>query len=247
MQTQLENPCQNCNQPVKENFCPNCGLPAKLKKIDRNYALQEAISFFGFEKGFLYTIRELLLRPGQTSHNYITKNRHKYTKPLAFVLATSAIYTFIAHYLRVETILQESLEKNLQNQHGLMGMRLIQDNYGYVNILSTVFIIFWIKVFFKKYNYNTYEIGVLLFFVMGESMIFYTLIPINTKYIHSSMLENILTLVVSLYAGWAIGQFFGEKFSNYVKAFFAYLIGFTTFIFIAAIIGVVYEILLMRK
>ncbi len=244
MQTEMENSCQNCNQPISANFCPNCGLPTKLERIDRNYALKEGINLFGLEKGFLYTIKELFLRPGQTVHDYLTTNRFKYTKPLTFLLVASAIYTFVAHYLRVETILQEEFADKLQNRHGLSAMQWVQDNYGYANILSTVFIIYWMKIFFKKHHYNTYEIAVLLFFVMGEAMIFYIFIPINTKYFHSTMIENSLTLLVSLYTGWAIGQFFGNKFSNYVKAFFAYLIGFTTFIFVAAIIGVVYELLM---
>lgn len=244
MQTEIEATCQNCSYPIKENFCPNCGLPTKFERIDRNYALQEGINLFGFEKGFLYTIRELLLRPAQTTHNYLTKNRYKYTKPLAFILATSAIYTFVAHYFRVETILQEEFANKLQNPRGSSAMQWIQDNYGYANILSTVFIIFWMKIFFKKYHYNTYEIAVLLFFVMGEAMLFYIFIPLNTKYLHSAIVENLLTLLIFLYTAWAIGQFFGSKFSNYVKAFFAYLIGFMTFMIVATIVGIVYELMI---
>jgi Protein of unknown function (DUF3667) len=241
MEIHEENNCINCTYPIKENYCPNCGIPTKIEKIDRNYALQEGINLFGFEKGFLFTIRELLLRPGQAVHDYLTKNRYKYTKPLAFLIASSAIYTFIAHYLKVESVYQDKLEKIKMNSGSVNLIHWIQDNYGYSNILSTIFIIYWIKLFFKKHQYNFYEIAVLLFFIMGEGMIIFALMPVNAKYFGSTIFEILINIFSFSYIGWAIGQFFGRKFSNYVKAFFAYLFGYFSFIFVATILAIIYD------
>ena len=243
MEIQIENTCQNCNQDVTNSFCSNCGTPTHLEKINRNYALKEFVNLFGFEKGFLYTIKELLLRPGQTTHNYLTKNRYKYTKPLTFLLAASALYTLVAHYLHVESVLQERMAKNNQNLHGQYVMQWVQDNYGYTNILSGVFIVYFLKKFFKKYNYNFYEIAVHLFFVTGETMIMLLLIPVNTKFFGSIVIEAILSLLTYVYFAWALGQFFEKKISSYIKAFIAYILGLFIFMFIAVVIGIVIELL----
>jgi FtsH-binding integral membrane protein len=247
MEINKENICTNCLEPISLNFCQNCGNPTKLERIDRRYAIQEAISLLGFEKGFLYTIKELLLRPGQTIHDYLISNRNKYTKPLTFLLLASAIYTFVVHYFKVESIYQERVEKSYENSSVSSTIILIQNNYGYANIISTVFIIFWLKLFFKKYHYNMYETAVLLFFVMGEVMIFSVLMPINTKYFNSPIIENVVTIAGLVYMGWAIGQFYEKKFSNYTKAFFVYIFGFLTFVIFAVVIGVVYDIIFKGK
>ena len=139
MEIQIQNACPNCNQDITDNFCSNCGIPTHLEKIDKNYALKEFTSLFGFEKGFLYTIKELLLRPGETTQTYLSKNRHKYTKPLTFLLATSALYTLLVHYLHAESVLIEKMAKTNQHLHGQSGLQWMQDNYGYANILSGIF------------------------------------------------------------------------------------------------------------
>ena len=243
---EIQNTCQNCNQNITDNFCSNCGIPTHLEKIDKNYAWKEFVNLFGFEKGFLYTIKEVLLRPGQTTHTYLSKNRHKYTKPLTFLLATSAIYTLLVHYLHADSVLVEKMAKNNQHLHGMGGLQWMQDNYGYANILSGIFAAYFLKKFFKKYNYNFYEIIVHLFFVTGEGMIILLLMPINTKYLHSVWIESLLTVVAYLYIAWALGQFFEKKFSSYVKAFISYMLGYFLFGIILSVIGVVYELISER-
>jgi Protein of unknown function (DUF3667) len=209
--------------------------------------LQEGINFFGFEKGFLFTIRELLLRPGQTVQDYLTKNRYQYTKPLAFLIATSAIYTFVAHYLKVESVYQDKLEKITLNSGSVNLIHWVQNNYGYTNILSAIFTIYWIRLFFKKQQHNFYEIAVLLFFIMGEGMIIVTLMPINAKYFGSTIFEILINIFSFSYIGWAVGQFFGRRFSNYVKATFAYIFGYFSFMFIATIIAIIYDKFILGK
>jgi hypothetical protein len=216
------------------------------QKIDRNYALKEFVNLFGFEKGFLFTIRELLLRPGQTTHEYLTKNRHKYTKPLTFLLATSALYTLLVHYLHADSILQQSIAKATPQSHGQSALQWMQDNYGYANILSGIFTVYFLRKFFKKYNYNFYEITVHLFFVTGEAMIILLLMPINTKYLNSILVESLLSLFVYLYIAWALGQFFEKKISSYVKAFIAYMLRILFFGILLAVVGVAYELISER-
>jgi hypothetical protein len=91
--------CQNCAQVVIGNFCSNCGQNSTFERIDKNYAKNEFLNLIGYEKGFLYTFKELLLRPTTNISTYLKTNRNKLTKPLTFLILSSVIYTLVVNYL----------------------------------------------------------------------------------------------------------------------------------------------------
>jgi len=101
-----------------------------------------------------------------------------------------------------------------------------------------LFIAFWIKLFYRKFNYNIYEILVLLSFILGEAfLIFGTLIFIT--YLFSSQILGVISIAsYFIYIIWAIGQFFGEKeIINYLKSIFAYFLGSATYMTILILIA----------
>lgn len=57
--------CKNCNHRVNDNFCSKCGQAVQLKRIDAHYIQHEIVHVLHFESGIFYTIKELLIRPGQ--------------------------------------------------------------------------------------------------------------------------------------------------------------------------------------
>ena len=83
--------CENCNNQFSENYCPNCGQSAKLRRIDKHYISHEFLHLLHFEKGFLYTIKELLSRPEDSIKEFIDKNRNKHMKPVPFLILTSLL------------------------------------------------------------------------------------------------------------------------------------------------------------
>jgi hypothetical protein len=52
--------CKNCNTEINSNFCTDCGQPTNLKRIDRKYIIHEIEHVLHFERGILYTVRELV-------------------------------------------------------------------------------------------------------------------------------------------------------------------------------------------
>ena len=85
--------CKNCKKETSENFCSNCGQPTSLKRIDGHYIIHEIEHVLHFERGILYTVKELLINPGQTIRNYILENRSRLVKPVIFIIVASLIYT----------------------------------------------------------------------------------------------------------------------------------------------------------
>jgi hypothetical protein len=113
----------------------------------------------------------------------------------------------------------------------------IQKNYGYANILMSVFITAWIKLFFKKYDYNFFEIIILLCFVMGIGMLIYTAFGVIESITKLKVLQ-VGGMIGFLYTSWAIGQFFDKnKKINYLIELLAYVLGMLTFYLLAIILG----------
>ncbi len=98
----------------------------------------------------------------------------------------------------------------------------ITQNYGYSNILMAVFVAMWIKIFYRKYIYNFYEILILLLFISGMEMLMFSLLGM-LKSLTKIHVMSIGANIVLIYAFWAIGQFFDKrKIFNYIKAPIAY-------------------------
>jgi hypothetical protein len=92
--------CSTCKTDSSGNFCSSCGNPLVIHRIDKSYLTQELLKLIGYERGFLYTAKGLLLRPGKVIREYIEEDRQKITKPITYLILTSLIYTFISHYFK---------------------------------------------------------------------------------------------------------------------------------------------------
>ena len=234
--------CKNCSAEVNQNYCPSCGQPTKLKRIDGNYIIHEIKDILNFERGILFTVRELLLRPGENVRNFISKSRIRLVKPIVFIIVTSLIYSLIIHFFHIE----DGYVKFNETKESTTGniFKWVQDHYGYANIIMGMFIAFWTKLLFRKYNYNYFEILILLCFVMGIGMLIYSFFAIFQGLTNIDLMQ-IGGIVGFIYSTWAIGQFFDKsKFLNYLKAFFSYFLGFLTFTFAAILIGTLIDLII---
>ncbi|MET4081060.1 hypothetical protein ABIB40_001005 [Pedobacter sp. UYP30] len=233
--------CGNCNSLISENYCPNCGQPAKLKRINGHYIVHEIEHVLHFERGILYTVKELLLRPGENVRHFISKNRSRLVKPIIFIVVSSLIYTVISHLFHIEDGYVK-FEETKKSTTGLI-FKWVKNHYGYSNIIMGIFITFWAKLFFKKYAYNFYEILILLCFVMGMLMLFFSVFAIVTEFTHVNLMP-IAGVVGIAYCTWALGQFFdGERKSSYVKAFASYVLGMLSFMLSALLLGTLVDLI----
>lgn len=233
--------CKNCNAEINSKFCPDCGQPRNLKRIDGHYIIHEIEHVLHFERGILYTVRELITKPGQNIRNYLSENRSRLVKPIIFIILTSLIYTLISHFFHIEeeVIYFEGLEKSSIGKI----LKWIQGNYGYASILTGIFIAIWLKVFFRKYGYNFFELLIMLCFVQGISMLIYAVFALAQGLLHFKLL-SVAGIISVFYVIWAIGNFFeAKKIGNYLKAIISFFLGIITFYVIIIAIGVTIDIL----
>lgn len=241
------NICKKCGSEFEGNYCSNCGNPQKLARINGRYILSEISSVLNFQKGLFYTIKELIIRPGKNINVFISEDRNRLVKPIMFILVTSLIYTIIVEIFHFK---EGEVDRVMAGREDTMKVTLaiikwIQENYGYANIILAVFTGLWIKVFFKKYPYNFFEILILLCFIMGIGMLINAVFAIIQSLSHIDFM-SIGAFVVLIYATYAIGQFFDKrKIASYVKALISYVLGMITFIFVSISIGIIID--LIRK
>ncbi|SHM05748.1 DUF3667 domain-containing protein [Chryseobacterium polytrichastri] len=226
---------------MSEEFCTNCKQNLKPKRIDGHYILHEIEHILHFERGILYTVRELLIRPGENIKNFINENRSRLVKPIIFIIVTSLIYTLINHFFHIEQSYIK-IDGAKDSQFNAIN-NWVQSHYGYSNIIMGGFIAFWLKIFFKKYDYNFFEILILLCFVLGMEMLMFSVFAIFegvTKY----HLMQIAAVIVFVYFSWAVGQFFDKnRVISYFKAFISYILGMITFGISIMILGVVMNLI----
>lgn len=233
--------CKNCNHEVLSNFCPNCGQPTSLKRIDAHYIVHEMEHILHFERGILYTIRELITHPGQNIRKYLSENRSRLVKPIIFIIVTSLLYTLISHFFHIE---DEYVKFDGLGKSAVANiLTWIQNNYGYASILTGIFIAFWLQLFFKKYGYNFFELLIMLCFVQGISMLLFAVFALGEGLFHIKLL-SIAGILGVVYLVWAIGNFFeAKKIGNYLKALMAIFLGTLSFYIIIFILGITIDIL----
>ena len=236
------NNCKNCETVVNQNYCPNCGIPITLPRINGRYILNEITSVLNFDKGILFTIKELLTRPGHNVKSFIQEERTRLVKPILFLIICSLFYSISQQIFHFED--SYSYNGELEASSTVISItEWMQNNYGFANILAAIFHAMWVKLLFRKYNYNFFEIIILLSFLMGIGMLIYMLFGIldSTTNIRVLHLGGLIGLV---YISWAIGQFFDKnKKASYLKGFLSYLLGMITFIIAASFLGIFIDLI----
>ena len=148
------NSCRNCKEPIIGNYCSNCGQPAKLKRIDRHYIIHELGDFFFANRGMVYTIKNVLIRPGESVRQFIAEDRHRFVKPITFLFICTLLFAFVSNPFNIRT-------SNYEGPEGILSLILnwLFDHPSYFNLLIGLFVAFWIKIFFRKSEYNIFEIS----------------------------------------------------------------------------------------
>jgi hypothetical protein len=237
------NSCKNCNEPVLLNYCSNCGQPAKLKRIDMRYIIQEIASVFNAERGLLYTTQRMLTSPGESTMHYITEDRSRYVKPTTFLIVTSLIYTIASHFLHFDSKEFYMQQTEIEFPTVNLFINWMIDYNGYMSIISGLFIALWVKLFFRKSQYNLFEIFTLICFISGISSLFFSVVIILQRLTHLRLV-HISLLIVIIYYAWAIGQFFDKKkAANYIKAFLSCILGVYLLGFLITIVAIFIDIM----
>lgn len=188
--------CKNCNEIISSNFCPNCGQK-KYKRIDKKYISDEIqYTFIHMNKGFWYSIKNIIKNPGKTARDFIDGNRVNHYKPILLVSVLSGISAFISYKI---IGLKEIISDFYSKQH--MSSQLMNDYMSFTSSYNSIIMLLLIPCFglitklaFRKWGQNYYEHIVINAYILS----FYTLISIAILYPIIYLLKDNADLVIPL-------------------------------------------------
>ena len=213
----LNNTCLNCNGAFEGKYCNNCGQATDTHLINIHFLWHDIQhGLFHFDKGLLYTAKELFIRPGNTIREFIEGKRVQHFKPFSFIIIMSALYGLLYHFSHIKVM------QDLMFHEGTFN--------GYIDVEKAnewvISHVAWIKLYklplmalgsyiaFRKYGYNYVEHLVINAFLSGQILILYILMfPLNYFFyffptLDVDILTNIESFICVIFIVLTYMQFF---------------------------------------
>jgi hypothetical protein len=215
----MEQNCQNCSTLILNNFCDNCGQK-KFKKIDRKYIWDEIqYTFLHTNKGFLYSIKNIIKNPGKTARAFIDGNRVNHYKPILLVFVLSGISTFISvKIIGFEKIMSAFYVKETLNSGYMNDVMTSLKSYN--SILMLLFVpVFALttKLAFRKWGNNYYEHLVMNAYIVCVYILFNIIIISPLLYLfknnmdYFTMISSLTMVSVPFILVWFFKGFYPDK------------------------------------
>lgn len=172
----MENNCLNCSHPIIDNFCSNCGQK-KFKRIDRKYLIDEVqYLVVHTNKGFFYSVKNIIKNPGKTAKEFIDGNRVNHYKPLLLAFVLSGISSFLSFKVIGFTRVMQEYYSNQKFQAGTLNdmMSFLSSYSSAIMLLLIPLASIFTRLVFRKWGHNYYEHIVMNTFIQ----IFYTIFSI---------------------------------------------------------------------
>ncbi|MBB4807370.1 hypothetical protein HNP38_002674 [Chryseobacterium defluvii] len=208
--------CLNCNTTTENNFCSVCGQKTSTHRFSlKHFILHDFIhGVFHLDKGFLFTVKELFIRPGHSTREYIQGKRVKHFNYFTLLLIIIAVTHFIGSYEKVKMI------DIVENKKNFEGFTKVTKEYAKLIALSWVpFYAFASYILFKKSKQNYSEHLVQTMYMIAGILMINYIFPIVTIFcsnIKALQYVSVFTELLKLgYFFWFYYQYFSAF--NYKK------------------------------
>jgi hypothetical protein len=207
--------CKNCGSQVSGNFCSSCGQRADIHKLNMHFILHDLQhGLFHFDKGVLYTTKQLLTRPGHTIREFLEGKRVRHFQPLSFVIVLATFYGLLWHYLVFDR-LHASLIEPRDDITGASRKIItwITEHFAVDSLILIITSTLVSYVIFKKRKFNLAEYLVLNTYLMGLFLIVSLLIfPIVYIFgiaatLQYGIAQQVFLLILMC---WCYAQFFNN-------------------------------------
>lgn len=249
--------CLNCQHVIDENFCGNCGQK-KYKRIDKKYLTDEVqYLLLHTNKGFFYTVKNILKNPGKTARNFVDGNRVNHYKPILLAFVLSTISAFISYkIIGLNEKMVEIFTKDPNFTKNKFASELMIDVMAFVTAYNSFIMLAMIPILsiastvaFITWKNNYYEHIVMGAFISSLYTIFSILLLYPLMYFFKDDLQflQVLSMGSSLFIIplliWFYSGFYKEKtiwqVSVRVLFFIVICIAIFVIIEIMAIVGLI--------
>jgi len=226
--------CNNCNAVISGKYCHNCGQSASAGRINFHYIVEEMQhTVFHVDRGILFTIKELILRPGFTIKDYLAGKRKPHFKPFAFVIILGTVYGFLCYFFNAypeSALFSEYPGGEEGTKFALNTYEWIYGHYSFVMLAFMPFYALGSYIVFRK-RYNYIEFLVVSSYIVGMQI----LIMIITYFLYYFTLSPWVVMAtflpIYIYHIWVYIQLFNDE-SHFIVAVKTILSMSISFIFL---------------
>jgi len=231
--------CKNCHQIFKGHYCNNCGQPAETHKINAHFLWHDIQhGLLHFDKGILYSLKQLFTRPGHSIREFIEGKRVHHFKPLSLVVVLATLYGLLYHFFHINTFeaaKTSDIDSDYLNEW-------FATHFSWVTVASIPIYTIGTYLVFRKQGYNFVEFFVLNTFKAAQRIsVQLVTMPILIFLNHTSHIaqyNNVMYVVGIILIFWTNIQFFNKmsKIKSFLLTLLSHLIFLICFFLINAII-----------
>jgi Protein of unknown function (DUF3667) len=251
------NKCVNCGSAIENKFCSTCGQRTGVKRITLREGWNDFWArVYGFDGMFPNTLRDLTIRPGKASLQFINGNRVKYYGPVGYFFFMITLLYLVGSLLDVSIIEFMKSNSNTTNfapakagsGQEKFGQAMIQYMSENLKLISFIYIPVQAFVsrflFFRKSNLNYFEHTILPFYVQGH-IYWLSIFSLISYSLFGTFINTGLSMFVSLaYFGYAYADSF--SYQSKVKAFFKGIGVYITAMLLLMLVFVIVLVVLIK-
>lgn len=231
--------CKNCGSILQGSICHKCGQ----RVIDSRWTIgilwnQFIAQLTNIEKGFLYTIKGLIIFPGIVINDYWGGRTVKYYNPFRYVIILIAINLFLSYQLGINDIIRDSMQGGIMDAGDFSEEDIMQADRqfnNWLNVLVLLLIPFnalltWIL--FRKHKKNYAEHTIMNTYIIGQQSAIGTIVQFVFIIFPAmfTFLFPINFIIGWVYNSWVYKKTFDEdSWIVILKAFIIGVVGLIVF------------------
>ena len=153
--------CKACGFSGTGNYCSHCGQSLKTKRISVKELSRDLFhSFTHIEKGFFYTLQQLIVAPGRMQLTYIEGKRNMHQKPFSMFLMCATITALFRYW--IFNVVTKYYHTDIISEAKFFHEYLV---ITYITLIP-IYILITYLLFYKS-GYNYAEVGVMMLYAIS--------------------------------------------------------------------------------
>lgn len=242
--------CLNCGAPINGKFCEACGQKSAVGRMNWRWLLDEIQhSVFHVDRGILFTVKQLFIRPGVVIGEHLGGKRKRYFPPISMILIPAALYSLLMYFFMPDIT---GTFGNAKSQAAMEAtMRMIKEKYALFELalLPLFSLSSWLLL--KRYGHNYVEHVVMNSFLAGQRIVMnIVVLPSNLLGLGISMaIGSAVYMVYLIYWTFAFAQLYEKRggAGPIIRAMLAFVLAYTLLVVLILLGAVVYALVVGVK